>query len=94
MASRRVYKGALPFYEILTQIQSNAFGKLEASLIHLFIQKMMESLVGTKVTLSNGIIGRIVLVNRYDPSRPLIEAESNHFVDLSRARDINISKVG
>ena len=43
--------------------------------------------------LSNGLKGKIVLINKSELSRPMIALENNEFIDLSKERDIKITQV-
>lgn len=92
MSSLRVYHDASPFYEVMKSLHTDAFGKLDPQILLVFINKMMESLVGRQVLLSNGQLGKLVFINRYDPFRSLVQVDK-HILDLREHPDIHIEKV-
>jgi HD-GYP domain-containing protein (c-di-GMP phosphodiesterase class II) len=92
MSSNRAYRNASPFYETLKQIHQNAFGILDARIIHIFMDKIMQSLVGNEVLLTDGRTGSIIMINTLDPIRPLVRVEES-FVDLSKQTALHIEQV-
>ncbi|MCD9022085.1 HD-GYP domain-containing protein [Cohnella silvisoli] len=51
MSSRRSYRNASPFYDILRQMQNDTFGALDPEITRLFLGKIMQSLIGNEVLL-------------------------------------------
>lgn len=92
MLSRRIYKEPLPFYTALRQLQDHAFGKLDANITLLFLYKLMDSIIGRSVMLSDGSVGKIIMVDRFDPLRTLVQV-NDRIVDLKMNRELNIEKV-
>jgi HD-GYP domain-containing protein (c-di-GMP phosphodiesterase class II) len=92
MTSKRAYRNAFPFYETLKQMHQNAFGVFDARIIHLFLNKMMQSLVGNHALLTDGRIGCIIMINPEDPIRPLVRIEKA-FVDLSKESTIHVEQI-
>lgn len=92
MLSRRAYQEPLTFYTALRQLQDHAFGKLDANITLLFLYKLMDSMIGRTVMLSDGSIGRIIMVDRYDPLRTLVQV-NDQIIDLKMNRELNIEKV-
>src|SRR5690606_5439508 len=92
MTSRRAYKAAAPFYAILREMDDGRFGEFDPKAISVFIEKMMQSLVGNYVRLTDLREGLIVMIHPHDPIRPLVQID-NQFIDLSRVRRIEIQQV-
>lgn len=92
MLSRRVYQEPLPFYTTLRQLQEDAFGKLDANITLLFLYKLMDSIIGRSVMLSDGSIGKIIMVDRYDPIGTLVQV-NDQIIDLKLNRELHIEKV-
>lgn len=92
MTSKRSYKDESPFYETLRQMKQNAFGEFDALVIRLFMDKMMQSLVGNEVLLTDGKKGKIVMINPHDPLHPLVHVDER-FIDLSKNAALHIDKV-
>jgi HD-GYP domain-containing protein (c-di-GMP phosphodiesterase class II) len=92
MTSKRAYRDASPFYETLKQMQQNAFGDLDPRLVGLFLDKIMQSLIGNEVMLTDGRRGKIVMINQVDPIRPLVRID-DMFLDLSKEPALQIEQV-
>lgn len=92
MLSRRAYQEPLTFYSVLRQLQDHAFGKLDANITLLFLYKLMDSIIGRSVMLSDGSIGKILMIDRYDPLRTLVQV-NDQIIDLKLNRELNIEKV-
>lgn len=92
MTSRRVYRDASPFYEVLQQMSRDAYGPLDPRITSLFIRKIMATLIGQQVLLTDGRTGVIVMVTEYDPIRPLIQVDGE-YIDLSKDLSIHISQI-
>lgn len=93
MTSNRPYRDASPFYETLKQMHHNAFGEFDAHIIKLFLDKMMSSLIGNVVLLTDGRQGSIIMINHHAPLYPLVLFEDQSFLDLSKEADIHIASV-
>jgi HD-GYP domain-containing protein (c-di-GMP phosphodiesterase class II) len=92
MTSKRAYRDASPFYETLKQMQQNAFGDLDPRLVGLFLDKIMQSLIGNEVMLTDGRRGKIVMINQVDPIHPLVRID-DMFLDLSKEPALQIEQV-
>lgn len=92
MTSKRVYRDPSPFYQVLKQMENDTFGVLDAEITNLFIRKIMESLIGSHVTLTNGSEGTIVMIHQNDPTHPLVQVDNN-YIDLSDRQGIHIDKI-
>ncbi|WP_277547229.1 MULTISPECIES: HD-GYP domain-containing protein [unclassified Paenibacillus] len=92
MTSERLYRPAAPLYEVLRQMEDDVFGKLDPYICRVFINKLMQSMLGNDVVLTDGRTGKIILILAHDPLRPLVNIGED-FVDLSRQRDLGIVRV-
>ncbi|MRN54600.1 HD-GYP domain-containing protein [Paenibacillus monticola] len=92
MTSDRFYRKASPLYQVLIQMQDDVFGKLDPYISRVFIDKLMQSMLGNEVELTDGRIGKIILILSHDPLRPLVNIGED-FVDLSRERTLGIVRV-
>ncbi len=92
MSSERVYHEATPFYLIIKQMQNDVYGTLDAHILLVFMDRLLQALVGKKVKLNNGEYGSILLINRYNPLKSLIKTERG-IIDLMAFRDIEIVKI-
>ncbi|UQZ37191.1 hypothetical protein C2I18_28825 [Paenibacillus sp. PK3_47] len=92
MTSNRLYRPAAPLYEVLRQMEDSVFGKLDPYICSVFINKLMQSMIGNDVLLTDGRMGRIILILAHDPLRPVVNIDED-FIDLSRQRDLGIVRV-
>lgn len=92
MSSSRVYHQAEPFHIVISQMQNDVFGKFDPEIMLVFLFKIMDSLVGRRVLLSNGEEGTIIMVDPYEPLRALVRSEDT-LIDLRLNRGLRISQV-
>ncbi len=92
MSSARVYHQASPFYAVMKQMQNDAFGKLEPNIVLTFMNKIMNSLVGKRVLLTDQSEGIILMIDPYDPIRCLIQTDER-LIDLRYSQNLQIEKV-
>lgn len=92
MTLRRIYRKAQSPYIVLEQIHSEAFGKLDPTLVRIFIQKATEFHNGTKVRLSNHQIGEIVFTDRNQPTRPMVSI-GGEIINLAQKPQLYIEEV-
>lgn len=92
MSSSRVYHQASPFYSVMKQMNKDAYGKLEPTIVLTFLNKMMNSLVGKRVMLTDNNVGTIIMIDPYDPIRCLIRVGDCH-VDLRYNTRLQIDRI-
>jgi HD-GYP domain-containing protein (c-di-GMP phosphodiesterase class II) len=92
MTSKRIYRDPLPFYEVMNQMLANRFGKLDPNILSLFATRIMESLLGKLVLLSNGERGTIRFIDPFSPTTPIIET-TEEFLDLKNNHFIKIEEI-
>lgn len=92
MLSTRVYHKAEPFHQVISQMQHDVFGKFDPKIMWIFLYRMMLSLVGKKVLLSDGEEGSVLMVDQYEPLRALVRTGKG-LVDLRVKRDLRIARI-
>ncbi|MDU7476675.1 MAG: HD-GYP domain-containing protein [Paenibacillus macerans] len=92
MTSKRVYRDPAPFNEVLDQMEKDAFGPLDPSITKMFVEKMMHSLIGSPVVLTDDRKGIVVMLNPHDLTHPLIRTEDG-YVDLSKDLSVHIKRI-
>jgi HD-GYP domain-containing protein (c-di-GMP phosphodiesterase class II) len=93
MFSKRPYREPFPITEIIKQLRSEIFGKLNPVIVSVFIDKITSKFVGRQIVLSDGRKGNIVFLNPYEETKPLVQVNSAHFIDLSRQRKLHIKEI-
>lgn len=92
MTSKRVYKDAMPLHLVLEKIRDGSFGRFAPEITTLFLRKMMDSLIGAEVKLSDGYSAVVVMVHPDDPVNPVVYSQGA-FIDLSGRSDLNIMTI-
>jgi len=83
MSAKNGYSQAIPFFQVIREMQTGAYGKLDSKLVFLFTNKVMLSSIGDEVLLSDGSKGKMIMINDFDPLRPLVQLEDG-FLDLGK----------
>ncbi len=92
MTSKRVYKEAMPLYQVIQQITGDRFGRLEPGICNLFVHHMMNMAIGGKSELTDGRIATILLIHPDDPIHPLVQIE-NKYYDLRQYTELNVLRL-
>ncbi len=92
MSTVQVYRHASPIYQVLSELQHGEFGQFDHQVIEVFINNMMESLIGCSVQLSTGQIGEIVWINPVNALRPMVKV-GEEILDLSAIGSIYIAEL-
>lgn len=90
MTSNRCYKARVSPFKVLEMFQNQNFGKLDYGIIMTFIRRFTEYYVGSEVILSNNKKAKIVSLNTFELTKPLLRTDSGDFVDISKDREIQI----
>jgi HD-GYP domain-containing protein (c-di-GMP phosphodiesterase class II) len=89
MTSDKVYKKKQNPFKVLEIMQHDCMGLLDYNYLSIFIQQMSNYYTGEMVTLSNGSIGKVIIIDLNNIARPLISIDST-FIDLSVEKDVFI----
>lgn len=92
MTLEKIYRKAQSPYLVLEQIQSEAFGKLDPSIVNVFVQRSTQIHNGIRVKLSNNQIGEIIFSDRDHPTRPMVSVEGT-IINLMQQRQLYIHEV-
>jgi HD-GYP domain-containing protein (c-di-GMP phosphodiesterase class II) len=92
MSSNRSHKKAVSPYQVLDQLFSESFGKLDPAMVQTFINKVTQFHNGVLVKLSDGRIGEIVFSDRSNPTRPWVNV-NGQIINLTLQRSLYIQDV-
>lgn len=81
-----------PFW-LLRDLEANGYHKYDSKILMTFILKLTNNFIKHNVRLSNGLTGQIVLINKYNLTRPLVQVGKSSFIDLAVRKDISIIEV-
>lgn len=83
---------ALPPFEAMKQLQETDYQKFDYRFLTTFIAHVSENYIQHEVLLTDGRIGTILMLNKEDLSKPLIQI-GNLFVDLTKQKNLAIQKI-
>jgi HD-GYP domain-containing protein (c-di-GMP phosphodiesterase class II) len=92
MTSDRIYNTSLSPYLVMEQLFTESFGKVDPSLVQVFINKTTQFGHGTLVKLSDNRVGEIVFSDRSNPTRPWVNVNGT-IVNLATERSLFIKDV-
>ena len=78
---------------LLRDLEANGYHKYDSKILMTFITKLTNNFIKHNVRLSNGLTGQIVLINKYNLTRPLVQIGKSSFIDLAVRKDISILEV-
>lgn len=83
--------GMTPF-EALKYLEKQEFNKFDSRYLLIFIEHIAQNFIQHEVLLNNGQTGVIIMLNKIDLTRPLVQI-GTQFVDLSLRKDLMIKKI-
>lgn len=92
MTNERYYKPALSPYMVLEQLLTESFGKVDPTLVQVFMNKSTQISNGTLVKLSDNRVGEIIFSDRSHPTRPWVNVNGT-IVNLTVERNLFIQDV-
>lgn len=92
MTSERVYREAICPFDVMHMFEREGFVKYDVKYLLPFLDRAAQSFVNAKVKLSTGEIGRVIMINKKELSKPIVKVK-DRFYDLSRDNSISIKKV-
>lgn len=93
MTSERVYRSAMCPFSVIKYFEDDGIQKYEMKYILTFLENVSNSYLNHRVTLSNGMEGNVIFVNRDSYSRPVIRTENNEIIDLQQQYYHNIMQL-
>lgn len=92
MTSDRVYREAICPFDVMHMFEREGVIKYDVKFLLPFLDRAAQSFVNAKVKLSNGEIGRVIMINKKELSKPIVKVKDK-FYDLSRDNSVSIRKV-
>lgn len=89
LLSKRPYRDDYSVFEATEMLWEMSYSSLDAKVTERLVKFVTAFWVNRRVVLSNGLVGEVVMSNRYDRFRPLIKTEGA-FIDLSLERSCRI----
>lgn len=92
MTTDRPYRPAICPFEVIHTFEREGLARFDVKFLLPFLEKAAHAYVNTKVKLSTGETGRVIMINRKELSRPVVKAGSKYY-DLSTETSIRIQDV-
>lgn len=92
MSSNRVYHQAMPFYKVIEQMNRDIFSKFNPEILMELVSRLMSSLVGKEVMLTNGRVGTIIMIDPYNPLKALLKT-GTEIIDLRMEKEWKIERI-
>ncbi|WHX60115.1 HD-GYP domain-containing protein [Peribacillus frigoritolerans] len=86
MSSNRVYHQAMPFYKVNEQMNRDMFSKFNPEILMELVSRLMSTLVGKEVMLTNGRFGTIIMIDPYNPLKALLKT-GTEIIDLRMEKE-------
>ncbi len=90
MTADRCYRAGHCPFEVIAQFEREDRAKYDQNVLHVFLQNIAESYLGTGVLLSDGSRGIITMIKKEALSSPLVKLDDESFVDLRERTDLYI----
>lgn len=76
----------------LLKLTNSAYHKYDSNMLMTFISHLTNNFIRHNVRLSNDVVGQIVLINKFNLTRPLVQI-GNSFIDLAVRKDLVIKEL-
>ncbi|MCL5056724.1 MAG: HD-GYP domain-containing protein [Actinobacteria bacterium] len=92
MTSKRTYRAKACPFKVIDRLQSDFYTVLDTKILLIFLSRIAECYVGDIVRLSDGRTGQVAVINRLQPSRPMVRT-SEGLVNLFEETGIEIEGI-
>ncbi len=92
MTTDRVYRIKSSPFEAAEAMMDQLFTGLDPLLSRKFLSRLSQFYVGSHVLLNDGRVARVVMNNKYTPSKPLVLA-GDDFIDLATTDQVAIASI-
>jgi len=92
MTSDRIYRPRICPFEVMRSFENDGFQKFDPQFLVPLLEQIAEVYMNHTVRLSDDKVGKIVLLNKSELSKPIIQVD-DIFVDLSKQRNVKITEI-
>lgn len=93
MTATRVYRKGMSPFDVIKIFEEDGRKQFNPIFLVPILNNLTNTYLQHEVVLSNGLSGKIVLINKNELSRPMIMLDNGKFIDLSKERNISITEV-
>lgn len=87
MTADRCYRRGVCPFEVIATFEREGLGKYKPQFITSFLEHIANTYINNDVMLSNGMTGKIVLINKHRLTRPVVRLEDGIFINLENVRN-------
>lgn len=92
MTSDRVYRAAICPFEVIHMFEREGLVKYDVKFLLPFLETAVQAYMNTEVHLTTDEIGKVVMINSRELSRPIVQV-GDRFYDLTSDHSIGIDKI-
>lgn len=92
MTANRVYRSGLCPFKVMAAFEKERH-LYDPSILYMFLQRIAQAYANADVLMSNSIKGKIILVNRDIPSKPVVLGEDGVTYDLKKMKGLEIQEI-
>lgn len=93
MTSLSMFRTPVTPFEVVAEVCSEMFARLDPSVALPFVNNVRDSLIGYIVRLSDGSEARVVYLDKERFAQPVVKLAAGGYVDLEKRRDLKIVEV-
>lgn len=90
MTSDRVYRKAMCPFSVIKAFEDEGIQKYDMKYILTFLENVANSYLNHRVSLTNGLEGTVIFINKDDFSRPVVMTQDRQVIDLQEQYYKNI----
>ncbi len=83
---------AMSPFDVLKYLEVNGHHKLDSQMLMIFISRIANNFIQHNVRLNTGETAQIILINKFNVSRPLVQVGAS-FLDLATRNDLSIKEL-
>ena len=92
LTMRQGDKAGISAFEAIKKMEVEGYNRLDANYLMTFLKRIAETMIQRNVILNDGRMGRVVMINKYKLSCPLVQV-GDAFVDLAKQSRYYIQEI-
>jgi putative nucleotidyltransferase with HDIG domain len=92
MTANRVYRKAICPFQVVEMMHADTFSKYDPAIALSFLKNIVSSYINNDIRLSDGRVGRVVIINENALSRPTVMI-GDELVDMVKHPEIEITAI-
>lgn len=93
MTADRCYRRGVCPFEVIATFEREGLGKYKPQFITSFLEHIANTYINNDVMLSNGMTGKIVLINKHRLTRPVVRLEDGKFINLEKRPELYVQTI-